>query len=271
MVRCSGSPAPAAPGKLASRSAQVRIAGSASSAGDRRLAGAVLEQRALPRRILRPAQLVQRVEGQGLAGGADPDLLQQHREQPPVGNPDPHVRGRESERPHHVDAERDDLRVAQRARLADQIAIELEVFPEPAALLPLVAEELRNRKPPDRFAEPVGALRHHAGQRRRHLGAERDLAPALVGESVELARDLLAALAGVELERLQRRPVVLLEGVAAGHPRASHRRCGPGGRIPPGKNPGNREGPGGASGKDNRPKPSATHDLARDHGPFRSR
>ena len=60
---------------------------------------------------------------------------------------------------------------AQRARLADQVAVELEVLPQPAALLPLVAEQLRNREPADRLLEPVGARRHHARQRRRHLRA----------------------------------------------------------------------------------------------------
>ena len=44
---------------------------------------------------------------------------------------------------------------AQRARLADQVAVELEVLAQPAALLPLVAEQLRNREPANRLPEPV--------------------------------------------------------------------------------------------------------------------
>src|SRR5690606_27488754 len=52
------------------------------------------------------------------------------------------------------------------------------------------------------------------GQGRRHLRPERDRAPALVLEVVELANDLLAALLDVELERLERRSVILLKTVA---------------------------------------------------------
>ena len=49
------------------------------------------------------------------------------------------------------------------------------MLPQPAALLPLVAEQLRNREPADRLPEPVGARRHHARQRRRHLRPQRHL------------------------------------------------------------------------------------------------
>ncbi len=47
--------------------------------------------------------------------------------------------------------QRDDLGVAQRTRLADQVAVELEVLPQPAPLLPFVAEELGDREPADRL------------------------------------------------------------------------------------------------------------------------
>ena len=92
------------------------------------------------------------------------------------------------------------------------------MLPEPAALLPLVAEELRNREPSDRFLETVGPLRHHPGEGRRHLRPERHLPPALVGEGVELGDDFLPALVGVQVQRFERRAVVFLEAVAAGHP-----------------------------------------------------
>jgi hypothetical protein len=79
--------------------------------------------------------------------------------------------------------------------------------------------------------ESGGALRHHPRQCRGHLGAQRYLPPALVGESVDLARDLLAALAGVQLQRLQRRPVVFLEGVTPRHPPHRLEDVGPEGKF----------------------------------------
>jgi hypothetical protein len=88
------------------------------------------------------------------------------------------------------------------------------VLAQPAALLPLVAEELRHREPLDRLAHPARPRAHHARERRRHLRPQRDLAAALVGEVVELLDDLGARLLDVQLGRLERRAVVLLEAVA---------------------------------------------------------
>ena len=88
---------------------------------------------------------------------------------------------------------------------------------QPAALLPLVAEQLRDREPADRLPEPVGARRDHARQCRRHLRPQRDLPPALVLEAVELPDDLVAALGRVQLQRLEWWPVVLLEAVPGCH------------------------------------------------------
>jgi hypothetical protein len=86
---------------------------------------------------------------------------------------------------------------ASRARLADQVAVELEVFAQPSALLPLVAKELRNRKPADRLAQAVGPGGHHPGQGRGHLRAQRNRPVPLVHEVVELPDDLIPALLAV--------------------------------------------------------------------------
>src|SRR5437879_13021686 len=91
------------------------------------------------------------------------------------------------------------------------------MLPQPAALLPLVAEQLGNREPSDRLLQGLGPGAHHAGERRGHLGAECDLAPPFVLEGVQLLHDLLATLPGVELQRLERRAVAFLEAVAARH------------------------------------------------------
>src|SRR5205814_1782593 len=65
------------------------------------------------------------------------------------------------------------------------------------------------------LAQRVGTRTHHARERRRHLGAQRDRSIALVREVVELSDDLVAALPRVELERLERWPVVFDEAEAA--------------------------------------------------------
>jgi len=105
------------------------------------------------------------------------------------------------------------VRLAERTGLSDQVGVELEMLSEPASLLPLVAEELRDGEPADRLLEPVGPGRHHPRERGRHFGPQRHVPLTLVGEGIELAHDLVAALGGVQLQRLQRRPVVFLEPV----------------------------------------------------------
>ena len=117
------------------------------------------------------------------------------------------------------------------AGFPDQVAIQLEVLPQPAPLLALVPEQLGNREPANRLAEPVGPLGDHAREGRSHLGAERHLAPALVGEVIELGHDLRPALLGVEIEGLERGAVVFLETVAAGHPAHGLEDVGPEGKL----------------------------------------
>ena len=80
----------------------------------------------------------------------------------------------------------------------------------------LVAKQLRDRKPPNGLPHGVRFGRDHARQGWCHLGAESDLAIAFVGERVELADDLVAALFGVEIERLQGRTIVFDEPVSPG-------------------------------------------------------
>jgi len=166
-----------------------------------------------------------------LPGRSDPGLLQEGREHSAVGEPNPHVGGSQAEGPHDIDRQRDDLGVAERTRFADQVAVELKVLAQPAALLALIPEELRNREPADRLLEPVGALRHHTRQRGGHLRPQRDGPPPLVRKGVELPDDLRAALVRVQLQGLQRRAVVFLEGVAPGHPAHRLEDVGPEGEL----------------------------------------
>ena len=78
---------------------------------------------------------------------------------------------------------------------------------------PLVAPTLWNRIPLDWKRQSAGSGHHHASQRRRHLRSQSDGPPAFVLEVVELADDLLALLARVQLLTLEHRRVVLLEAV----------------------------------------------------------
>ena len=105
------------------------------------------------------------------------------------------------------------------------------MLPEPAALLALVAEELREGEPPDRLLEPIGPRRHHPRKRRRHLRPQGDRAISLVHEIVELPDDLVAGLRGVQLERLEGGTVVFLETVPRGHASPSLEDVRPKGEI----------------------------------------
>ena len=147
---------------------------------------------------------------------ANADFREQRVEQAPVGHPRANVAGVESQLLHDRDGDRQQFRVRQLARLADDVDVQLIVLPQPPALGTLVPEQLGDREPAHGLAEGVRAFRHHAGERRRHLGPQGHLAAALVGEVVQLAGDLVAALLRVQVERLQGRAVVLDERESPG-------------------------------------------------------
>ncbi len=141
-------------------------------------------------------------------------LLQRSSENPAIRQAQSHVLGAEVESPHDVQRRRHDLGVRGRGGLSDDVHVELKMLLEPAPLLPLVAEQLRNREPAERLLQRLGARSHHPGQRRRHFWPQGHRPSALVGERVQLLHDFLAALLRVQLLRLQRGPIVLLEAIA---------------------------------------------------------
>ena len=141
----------------------------------------------------------------------DAERGEDRAQQTAVGDARAHVVRRQPAAAHDLDRDREQLGVGGDVGFADDVDVELKVLAQTAALLPLVAKELRHREPADRLAQRVRLRGRHARERRRHLRAQRDLAAALVGEVVELADDLVAALLRVELERLERRPVVFDE------------------------------------------------------------
>src|SRR5947207_1443244 len=123
--------------------------------------------------------------------------------------------GGQLQRAERIDQQRDQFRVGSRIGLAEDVGIQLEVFAQPAFLLALVAEELRNGEPFDRLFVVARVRSDHAGECRRHFRPQRHGAVAFVGEVVELADDFVAALGGVKLERFERRAVVFAEAIAA--------------------------------------------------------
>ena len=82
---------------------------------------------------------------------------------------------------------------AAKDRFPDNVAVELKMFAQPAALLFFVAETLADRKPLERLPEFAFVRGHHAGKRWRQLGAHRDFALAFVSEIEKLSDDLRAA------------------------------------------------------------------------------
>ena len=135
-------------------------------------------------------------------------------EKPPVRHSGANIARGEADRAHHVDRDREELRVRGNRRFANDVDVELKVLAQSSLLLPLVAEQLGNGEPPNRLPHGVRFRGDHARQGRRHLGAKRDFAAALVGEGVELADDLITTLLGVQLERLQGRTIVFDEPVS---------------------------------------------------------
>src|SRR4030095_9022294 len=101
--------------------------------------------------------------------------------------------------------------------LADDVAIELKMFAQPAALLLLVSKKLSDREPFEWFLEFAFVGRDHTSQRARKFRTQRDFACAFVCEIEKLLDNFRAAFLLVQLGRLQRRPFPFDETVAAGN------------------------------------------------------
>src|SRR5207249_4157323 len=94
---------------------------------------------------------------------------------------------RQSKGAQRIDQQRDEFGIRGRVGLTDDVRVELEVFAEPAFLLALVPEELRDGKPFHRLFVTALVGRDHPGQRRRHLRSQGDVAFALIFKVVKLA------------------------------------------------------------------------------------
>src|SRR6266480_3649788 len=121
----------------------------------------------------------------------------------------------ETEAAQNVDAKRDEFDISCDRRLADDIAIQLVMFAQTAALLFFVAKKLADGKPLERFPELALVRGDDPGERWRELGAQRDLAFAFVGEVEELSDDFVATFLFVELGRLEHGAVPFHKAIAA--------------------------------------------------------
>ena len=132
----------------------------------------------------------------------------------PVGHPQADVLRAQAVGSGDVDDRGHDLGVGRRTRLADDVHVELKVLPEPPPLLALVPEQLGDGEPPDRLFQGLCPRPNHSRERGRHFRSQGDAPVTLVREFVELADDFLSALRRVQLQRLERRSIVLLEAIA---------------------------------------------------------
>src|SRR5262249_42136859 len=111
---------------------------------------------------------------------------------------------------------RNQLNIGSEILLADDVAIELEMFAQPAALLLFVSEKLPDREPFKRFLEFAFMRCNHTSKRRREFRTQRNFAFAFVSEIEKLLNNFRAAFFLVQLGRLQRRTFPFDESVAPG-------------------------------------------------------
>ena len=115
---------------------------------------------------------------------------------------------REPHAPERINGRAQNLDLRQHGLLADDVAVPLVVLALASLRGALIAEALRDRVPLQWEAQLVLTRRHHARQRRRHLGAERQMTVALVVEVVDLLAHLLACLAREQLVALNHARIV---------------------------------------------------------------
>ncbi len=132
-----------------------------------------------------------------------------------VAQPNDDVLGGETEAAQEIDREGDDLHIRRGRSVADQVAVELVMFAQTAALLFFVTKTLRDGEPLQRLAEFAFMRRDDTGQTGRELRAHRYFAVTFVGEIKKLPDDFGAALFLIELGRLENGRVPFHKTVAA--------------------------------------------------------
>jgi len=113
-----------------------------------------------------------------------------------------------------VNAKGNQLDIGVCVSFTHNVAVELEMFAQPSALLFLVAKERTDGKPLERFFELAFVRGDHARERRRQLGAERDFTFAFVGKTKKLTNNFIAAFLFIELGRFKHRSLPFNETIA---------------------------------------------------------
>src|SRR5262249_10256361 len=113
-------------------------------------------------------------------------------------------------------AKRYQFDVGSEILLADDVAVQLKVFAQPAALLLLVSEKLSDREPFEWFLEFAFMRPNHTSKRGREFRTKRHFAFAFVCEIEKLLDNFRAAFFLVQLRRLQRRAFPFDGSVVAG-------------------------------------------------------
>ena len=144
-------------------------------------------------------------------------LQQKIRPEFAVADPNDEIFFGQSERAQNVDAKGDQLDVGGEIALAHDVAVQLVMFPQSAALLFFVTKELTDGKPLERFLERALVSGDHARQCRRELGPHRHFAVALVGKIEQLIDDFGAAFFAIEISRLEKWTVPFHESIAPGY------------------------------------------------------
>src|SRR6476661_3718446 len=116
-----------------------------------------------------------------------------------VADPDHEIFFGESECTQEIDAKRDQLDVGGQILLANDVAIELKMFAQPAALLLFVSEKLSDREPFEWFLEFAFVRRNHTSKRGREFRAQRDFAFAFVCEIEKLRNNFRPTFLAVQI------------------------------------------------------------------------
>ena len=98
----------------------------------------------------------------------------------------------QAKRAQRVNEQRDQFRVRRRIGFADDVGVKLKMFTQTAFLLTFVPEQLRERKPLDRFFVIAFVRGDHARKGRGHFRSQSYFAVTFVFEIVELADNFLS-------------------------------------------------------------------------------
>ena len=154
----------------------------------------------------------------------------------PVADADHEILCRKAERAEDVDTEGDQFDICGKIAFANDIAIELEMFAQSAALLFFVTEELPDRKPLQRFLELAFMRGDDPRKRRRQFRAQRDFAFAFVDEIEKLADDFIPAFLFDRDRLVQAAGHPIRRSRSGGQHRASAQKCNSAPRNRPAEN-----------------------------------